>query len=63
VPLLENEPKSFAANEMVNKKKSNTVNIQCMISMTKLEWKELIETFEIEIALIPDPKKKDGKKK
>ncbi|CAF1150234.1 unnamed protein product, partial [Brachionus calyciflorus] len=54
-PILENEPESFDTNEMVKKKKTNVVNVQSMVSLTKLEWKEIIETFNIQSAVISDP--------
>ena len=63
VPLLENEPTSFEANDMIAKKKSNQSNVQCMISMTKLEWKEIIEVFNISEPMIPEPKNKNKAKK
>lgn len=35
---------------------SKSINIQSMISLNKIQWKELIEVFEIENAIIPDLK-------
>lgn len=43
-----------ATNE-AQQQKNNITNIQSVISLTKLEWKELIEVFEIERPLIPEP--------
>ena len=37
--------------------KKQTENIQSMISLTKPEWQEIIEVFEIETAIIKDAKK------
>ncbi|RNA44774.1 non-structural maintenance of chromosomes element 4 -like protein [Brachionus plicatilis] len=54
-PILENEPDKFDTNEISKKAKPNSINMQSMISLTKLEWKEIIETFKIEKAVIPDP--------
>ena len=43
------------------KRKKNDVNFQSMVSMTKLEWKELVELFEIEKPVISDTKDKKQK--
>lgn len=55
LPVIEPIDKVFKANDRATQKK-NTENIQCMISLTKPEWKEIIEVFNIETACIPDPK-------
>ena len=55
LPVIEPIEKEFRSNDKSNQKKT-TDNIQSMISMSKPEWRELIEVFGIENALIPDPK-------
>lgn len=38
-----------------NSKKSNVQNYQSMVQLTKVEWKEIIEVFGIETAIISNP--------
>lgn len=38
-PILENEPESFDSNDLAKRKKANTVNIQSMVSLNKIEWR------------------------
>jgi hypothetical protein len=58
LPTLAPIDKQSKTNSKSSKDKKSTENIQCMISLTKTEWRELIEVFGIEKSAIKEPKKK-----
>jgi non-structural maintenance of chromosomes element 4 len=49
-PIIQN-----AEQKEKNKQSSNEVNYQSMISLTKPDWREIVDTFKIQVQVIPDP--------
>lgn len=57
-PVVDNNQNTYNPSEAEKRRKEKNVNhIQSMVSLTKTQWKELIEIFGIGTALITDPKK------
>lgn len=56
-PILDKDQAaaSNAENATAKGQKKGVNNIQSMIQMTKIEWREIIETFGIQSAAIPNP--------
>lgn len=59
LPVIEPIQKEFSkADNQKSQQRKSVENIQSMISLTKPEWREIIEVFEISTPVIPEPKSK-----